>query len=128
MWLPSRDAYSFALQLMDILFTREELASCLLFKSDKPALDQAKVERYVEQKYGDKWDIKMLTAKANQKCCDSKLVIEADRNKKKADSKTLATEEKPCTSASCESDEQDDCYWSTLKLTNCFNCTLNFTL
>lgn len=35
MRLPSRDAYSFALQLLDILFTREELASSLMFKSPK---------------------------------------------------------------------------------------------
>ena len=84
MRLPSRDAYSFALQLMDILFTREELASCLMFKSkksDKPALDHEKVEKilqYVEQKYGlDKWDIKTMTAKANQKCRDSAKLITA---------------------------------------------------
>ena len=80
MRLPSRDTYSFALQLMDIFFTREELATSLMFKSkksDKPALNQAKVERilgYVEKKYGDSWDIKTLRSKANQKCRDSKLV------------------------------------------------------
>lgn len=33
--IPSRDAYSYALQLMDILFSKEELASSLIFKSKK---------------------------------------------------------------------------------------------
>ena len=48
-------------------------------KSDKPALDHSKVQRilgggggwFVECKYGDTWNIKTLTAKLNQKCCDS---------------------------------------------------------
>lgn len=43
MRLPSRDAYSLALQLLDILFTKEELGSSLLFKSkksNKPGLDR----------------------------------------------------------------------------------------
>ena len=37
MRIPSRDAYAFALQLVDVLFTKEELASSLLFKSKKVA-------------------------------------------------------------------------------------------
>ena len=32
MRIPSRDAYSFGLQLLNILFTKEELAVSLLFK------------------------------------------------------------------------------------------------
>lgn len=76
--LPSRDAYSFALQLLDILFTKEELQSSLLFKSkksDKPSLDQGRVERMmrlIERRYGNEWDIKTLTSKVNQKCRDKK--------------------------------------------------------
>ena len=76
--LPSRDAYSFALQLLDILFTKEELQSSLLFKSkksEKPGLDQSRVEkmmRLIERRYGNEWDIKTLTAKVNQKCRDKK--------------------------------------------------------
>lgn len=78
MRLPSRDAYSFALQLMDMLFSKEELSSALLFKSKKsakPGLDKERVEKllsYVEKRYGKNWDMKMLTSKANQKCRDSK--------------------------------------------------------
>ena len=33
--IPTRDAYSYGLQLMDTLFTREELSGSLLFKSKK---------------------------------------------------------------------------------------------
>lgn len=77
MRLSSRDAYSFALQLLDILFTKEELASSLLFqskKSDKPGLDQERVEKllnFVERRYCENWDLRTLTSKANQKCRDS---------------------------------------------------------
>ena len=35
MRIPSRDAYSFGLQLLNILFTKEELAVSLLCKSKK---------------------------------------------------------------------------------------------
>lgn len=35
MQIPSRDAYSFGLQLLDIFFTKDELSSSLLFKSKK---------------------------------------------------------------------------------------------
>ena len=44
----SRDAYAYCLPLMDSLFTKEELAQSLLFKSkksDKPGLDSARVEK-----------------------------------------------------------------------------------
>ena len=76
--LPSRDAYSFALLLLDILFTKEELQSSLLFKSkksEKPCLDQSRVEkmmRLIERRYGNEWDVKTLTSKVNQKCRDKK--------------------------------------------------------
>lgn len=77
MRLPSRDAYSFALQLLDILFTKEEQGTSLLFKSkksEKPGLDRERVEKllsFVERRYGDDWDIRTLTSKANQKCRDA---------------------------------------------------------
>lgn len=77
MRIPSRDAYSFGLQLMDIMFTKAELSSSLLFKSKKskkPSLDKVRVERmlqYMEQRYGLTWDLKTFTGKANQKCRDS---------------------------------------------------------
>ena len=79
MRIPSRDAYAFALQLMDVLFTKEELASSLIFqskKSDKPALHPQRVQQllnFVDNRYADNWDLKTLTAKANQKCRDLKL-------------------------------------------------------
>ena len=79
MRLPSRDAYSFALQLLDVFFTKEELATSLLFKSkksDKPGLDTERVEKllkFVERRYGDNWDLRTLTSKANQKCRDSSI-------------------------------------------------------
>lgn len=81
MRLPSRDAYSFALQLLDMLFSKEELSSALLFKSkksEKPGLDKTRVEKllsYVQRRYGTNWDMKTLVAKANQKCRDSKAFI-----------------------------------------------------
>ena len=78
MRIPSRDAYSFGLQLMDVLFTKEELASSLLFKSkksEKPGLDGERVQRLLgllDKRYGDQWDLKTFSAKANQKCRDSR--------------------------------------------------------
>ena len=48
MKLPTRDAYSFALQLLDLLFTKEEQAGSLMFKSEKPALDEQKVAQLIE--------------------------------------------------------------------------------
>ena len=46
--LPARDIYSYALSLVDVIFTKEELASSLLFhssKSDKPALPKLGVDK-----------------------------------------------------------------------------------
>lgn len=78
MTVPSRDAYSFGLHLMDMLFTKDELAGSLLFpsgKSNKPSLDSKKVQTMmglIRKRYGDQWNIKLLTSKANQKCRDTK--------------------------------------------------------
>ena len=53
-------------------------------KSNKPALDPSRVEQllgYVDRKYPkDKWEIKTLTAKANQKCRDSGKKTEVEQN------------------------------------------------
>lgn len=46
--IPARDAYSYALALMEILFTQDEMSSSLLFSSKrsiKPPLDRVKVEK-----------------------------------------------------------------------------------
>ena len=46
--LPARDAYSYALSLVDIIFTKEELSSSLLFKSaksEKPGLPKLGVDK-----------------------------------------------------------------------------------
>ncbi len=46
--LSARDVYAFGLQLLDILFTKEELSGSLLFhskKSAKPGLEQVRVEK-----------------------------------------------------------------------------------
>lgn len=46
MCIPPSDAYSYALNLMDLIFTKEDMALFLLFKSkksDEPELDQTKV-------------------------------------------------------------------------------------
>ena len=70
--LPARDKYAFGLQLLDVLFTKEKLASSLLFKSkksEKPGLDKARVQQLmtlVDKKFGNSWDLKTLTQKANQ--------------------------------------------------------------
>ncbi len=76
--IQSRNAYNYALRLMDVFFTKQEMAVSLLFKSrksSKPALAKDRVEKllsYVEMRYGSEWDLKILTAKANQKCRDSR--------------------------------------------------------
>ena len=74
----ARDAYAFALQILDMLFTKDELAVSLLFKSkksEKPGLDKDRVEKLLkclEKRYGnDGWDLKTLVAKVNQKCRDA---------------------------------------------------------
>lgn len=42
-------------------------------KSEKPALDQARVEKLlscIDRRFGEIWDVKEFTSKANQKCRD----------------------------------------------------------
>ena len=59
--IPSRDAYSYGLQLMDIPFSKEELSISLLFKSkesEKPGLDQERVAKllsFINKRYGDQY-------------------------------------------------------------------------
>ena len=84
MRIPSRDAYSFGLQLLNILFTEEELAVSLLFKSKKstkPGLDQGRVEKMlklIERRFGNDWDLRTLSQKVNQKCRDSAKNIQVE--------------------------------------------------
>ncbi len=80
MHLPAKNAYSFGLQLMEVIFTKEEMANSLLFKSkksSKPGLPPEKVSKFLsllDKRYGsDSWDVKVLTSKVNQKCRDVKV-------------------------------------------------------
>jgi hypothetical protein len=46
--IPARDAYAYGLNLLDSLFSKEELFTSLLFKSkksEKPGLDSVRVEK-----------------------------------------------------------------------------------
>jgi len=79
--LPAKDAYGYALTLLDSLFTKEELGGSLMFKSPKsikPALDEKKVTQLltlVQQRYKPhEYDIKVLISKVNQKCRDSNVI------------------------------------------------------
>ena len=71
--------YYFGFYLLDMLFTKEELAKSLLYeskKSDKPALDPVRVNKVlwlVHKRYDhkDDWDEKTLISKLNQNCRDS---------------------------------------------------------
>jgi len=78
--LPAKDAYAYALILLDALFTKEELSKSLMFKtnkSSKPALDEERIRRIinlVEKRFPGKLDMKILKAKVNQKCRDSGVV------------------------------------------------------
>ena len=52
--VPARDAYAYALSLMDVLFTKEELSASLLFKSkksEKPGLEHERVEKLLGKFY-----------------------------------------------------------------------------
>ena len=99
MHVSARDVYAFGLQLIDIMFTKEEQSS-LLFASKKSKtrvrLHRERVDRllgqvpfglnvtmcnnnvicynqgYMDQRYGNEWDMKTFTQKANQKCRDAK--------------------------------------------------------
>jgi hypothetical protein len=94
--ISARDPYSYALQAMDVLFDKEELAASLLFKSkksSKPSLDPTRVElmlSHIDNRFGKTWDIKMLTQKANQKCRDSRLAQSGEATPKGAGSQTGA--------------------------------------
>ncbi len=98
--LAARDPYQFTLQGMDILFTKQEMATSLLFKSKspkstKPALDHKRVEELlqaVDMKFGvDSYNIKTLTAKANQKCRDSN-EMKKEKKEKKSEEKDSVKE------------------------------------
>lgn len=79
--LPAKDAYAYALTLLDTLFTKKELGGSLMFKSTKsikPALDEKRVKQLltlVQQRYKPhEYDIKVLISKVNQKCRDSNVI------------------------------------------------------
>eukprot|EP00731_Ephydatia_muelleri_P027172 Em0019g45a len=76
--LPAKTPYLFGLQLLDMLFTRAELSSSLLFKSTKSergVLDPTKVSRIIDimnKRYNQtEWNMATFVSKANQKCRDS---------------------------------------------------------
>ena len=79
MRIPATGPYNFGFQLLDMLFTKDELSKSLLRKtprSSKLALDEEKVQRLlylVEKRYSDRsdWNEKTLISKLNQKCHDS---------------------------------------------------------
>ena len=83
--IPARDVYSFGLQLLEVIFTKKELAESLLFKSkksSKPGLPVEKVQQYlttVDNRFGGYWDLKKLTSKVNQKCRDTKQDINREQ-------------------------------------------------
>jgi len=78
MRLPARDPYAFGLQLTDSLYSKVELLTSLWFsskKSDKHALDRehvAKMLSLIDRQFGQDWDLRIFTAKANQKCHDAR--------------------------------------------------------
>lgn len=79
--LPARNAYSYALTVLDTLFSKDELGASLMFKSPKstkPALDEKRVKQLLtlmQKRYKPhEYDIKVLISKINQKCRDSSVI------------------------------------------------------
>jgi len=74
----SQRSISFGLQLTDSLYSKVELLTSLWFsskKSDKHALDRehvAKMLSLIDRQFGQDWDLRIFTAKANQKCHDAR--------------------------------------------------------
>ena len=50
--LPARDAYGIALQLLELMFSKEELAGSLLFKSKKSAKPGLYLH-YIDKRFGE---------------------------------------------------------------------------
>ena len=81
--------YSYGLNLMDVLFDKEEMSTSLLFKpsstkSRKSGLNEEKVQKLFEliaEKFKDnefykkEWNMKLFINKANQKCRDAARVL-----------------------------------------------------
>lgn len=81
--------YSYGLNLMDVLFDKEEMSTSLLFqlsstKSDKSGLNEDKVQKLFElisekfkdsETYKKEWNMKLFISKANQKCRDAARVL-----------------------------------------------------
>ena len=73
MRLPARDPYAFGLQLMDSLFSKEELLTSLLFSSKKSDREhEDKMLSLIDRQFGQDWNLRIFTAKVNQKCHDAK--------------------------------------------------------
>ncbi|XP_065904959.1 uncharacterized protein [Dysidea avara] len=76
MLMPTRDEYQFSLDLIGMIFRKEELANGLCFvnkRSTKPPLDQTKVERIVGlvvERYPHA-DMNEIKKRMNQKCRDA---------------------------------------------------------
>lgn len=77
--IPFKDPYCYGLQLMDIIFSKQELADSPLFKSSRSerlALDQKRVGQLLdimERRCGENWNLHIFTTKANQKCRHTRL-------------------------------------------------------
>ena len=81
--IPAKDEYIYGLRLMDVLFTKEEMANSLLLpskRSDKFPLDKTHVNLMfdlTDKRFGRKWDMSKLTSKCNQKCRDAKNFLDS---------------------------------------------------
>ena len=102
--MPTRDTYSFGLELLDKFFTPEELARSLVYKSkrsDKEGLDKDKVscmflllcnkstqvERImslIKKRFSDV-SMKLMVQKMNQKCIDKARSLKFRRNIRRID-------------------------------------------
>lgn len=79
--LPAKNAYAYALILLDCFFTKDELRTSLMFKSARSSKDTLYQKRanhllsLVQKRYQPKeYDMKKLISKINHKCCDSNLI------------------------------------------------------
>ena len=75
--LPAKDAYVYALTLLDVFLTKEELGGSLVYqspRSPKTSLDEKRMKQLlslVEKRYTkNEWDMRVMVSKINQKCRD----------------------------------------------------------
>ena len=88
MLLPTKGPYKFGLMLLNMLFTKEELARSLIYKSPKSTkagLDEARVAQLmtlISKRFkSTEYDMQDLLAKLNQKCRDAERSLEKARVK-----------------------------------------------